>query len=148
MEKNGTGEVVRDDRGRFKNGSASLGGRPLGSRHKFSETFLRDLSAKWAECGSDIIDRVAATEPAKFFSVAASLIPRDVQVSLTARLPGNLEPEEWLIATETFQAIRQALPEADKRQPGEVLSFVLDAIRAHDAKLIEAPVMKTEGQNT
>jgi hypothetical protein len=31
---------------------------------------------------------------------------------------------------------KEALPDANKRQPGEVLSFVLDAIRAYDAKTI------------
>jgi hypothetical protein len=34
-------------------------------------------------------------------------------------------------------AIKQALPDANQRQPGEVMQFVLDAIRSHDAKLIE-----------
>jgi hypothetical protein len=31
-------------------------------------------------------------------------------------------------------AIRTALPDASKRPYGEVMSFVLDAIRAHDAR--------------
>jgi hypothetical protein len=39
---------------------------------------------------------------------------------------------------EILQAIRQALPDANERKPGEVMSFVLDAIRARNAKEIES----------
>jgi hypothetical protein len=94
---------------------------------------MRDLGAKWAVCGGDILDRVASEEPAKFFAVAASLIPRDVSLTLTARLPGNLEPDDWQATMEVLQAIKMALPDAADRPPGEVMTFVLEAIRAHNA---------------
>ena len=38
---------------------------------------------------------------------------------------------------EILRAIKAALPDANDRQPGEVLSFVLEAVRAHSAKTIE-----------
>jgi len=60
-----------------------------------------------------------------------------VQLSLTVRLPGGLEPDDWQIALAVFQAVRDALPDASKRPPSEVMAFVLEAIRAHDAKLVE-----------
>jgi hypothetical protein len=58
-------------------------------------------------------------------------------VTLSGRLPGQLEPEDWNIALSVFAAVREALPDASKRQPGEVMEFVLDAIKLHSAKPIE-----------
>ena len=63
-------------------------------------------------------------------------------MSLSARLPGGLEADDWQMALAVFGAVREALPDANKRAPGEVLNFVLDAIRSHDAKLIENCVEK------
>jgi hypothetical protein len=82
--------------------------------------------------------QTAQLEPAKFVAICASLIPKDVQVSLSARLPGNLEADDWAIAVSVFQAIKEAMPSANQRQPAEVLSFVRDAIHAASAKTIEA----------
>src|SRR5262245_5977599 len=110
--------------------SGNLNGRPRGARTEFSTGFMRDLARVWAERGGDIIERVATEDPSRFFAVAASLIPKDVQVSLQARLPGGLEPDDWSIALSVFEAIKTALPDANKRQPAEVLNFVLEAIRA------------------
>ena len=125
--------------GQWKPGrSGNPDGRPPGSRSKFSEAFYRDLAAAWAEHGEQAMRQTATLEPAKFVAICASLIPKDVQVSLSGRLPGNLEADDWAIAVSVFQAIKEAMPSANQRSPSEVLSFVLDAIRAHDAKLIES----------
>jgi hypothetical protein len=82
--------------------------------------------------------QTATLEPAKFVAICASLIPKDVQVSLSARLPGGLEPDDWQIALAVFGAIREAIPNANERPPGEVMGYVLNAIRQADAKLIES----------
>lgn len=82
--------------------------------------------------------QTATLEPAKFVAICASLIPKDVQVSLSARLPGGLEPDDWPIALAVFGAIKDALPDANKRPPAEVLNFVLDAIHQAGAKVIES----------
>jgi hypothetical protein len=81
--------------------------------------------------------QTATLEPAKFVAICASLIPKDVQVSLSARLPGNLEADDWQIVMAVMEAVRTALPDANQRSPAEVLQFTLDAIRQADAKLIE-----------
>ena len=41
---------------------------------------------------------------------------------------------------EVLGAVKRGLPDAGVRPPGEVMSFVLAAIRAHDAKVIEEPI--------
>jgi hypothetical protein len=124
--------------GQWKPGqSGNPDGRPVGARGKFSEQFYRDLAATWAELGESAMRQTAQLEPAKFVAICASLIPKDVQVSLSARLPGNLEADDWQIVMAVMEAVRTALPDANKRSPAEVLQFTLDAIRAADAKLID-----------
>lgn len=139
QEKIGMSDVARAEDGTWKPGvSGNQNGRPVGSRNKFSDAMYRDVGAAWAKHGATVLDRVAATEPAKFFSVCAALVPKDVSLTLQTRLPGGLEPDDWQIVNELLEAVRQGMPDAGDREPGEVLAFTLDAIRSHGAKQIEA----------
>ena len=70
-------------------------------------------------------------------------------MSVSHRLPGGLDPEDWSIALSVFGAIKAAIPDANKREPGEVMNFVLEAIRSCDAKFIEpCPSVATALPNT
>jgi hypothetical protein len=113
-------------------------GRPLGSRHKIAEAIVRDISDAWQNHGPGVLNRMALTEPAKFAQLAAGLIPKEFMLTIGARLPGNLEPDDWAVLNEVLGAVKQAMPDANGRAPGDVMSFVLDAVRAHDARVIEA----------
>ena len=62
----------------------------------------------------------------------------DLPLTISERLPGGLDADDWQLTMEILQATRQALPDASERKPGEVLSFVLEAIRAHNAKAIDS----------
>lgn len=117
--------------------SGNPNGRPLGARSQFSNSFLRDLAASWSDCGPDVLARVAASDPSRYLAVCSTLIPRDVQVSIEQQHPGGLSPDDWQLACSVFQAVKEALPNANSRQPGEVLKFVADAIRSAAAKTIE-----------
>lgn len=131
-------DVARAVDGTFKPGSvANPNGRPVGSRNKFSDSFYRDIAAKWATDGPAILDIAATVDPVRFLAVCAALMPKDVSLTLTARLPGNLEPDEWQLACEVFGAVKQALPNAGERGPGDVLEFVLQAIREKSAQRSE-----------
>ena len=116
--------------------SGNINGRPVGARGRFTEQFMADISDAWHKHGAGIIDKMAQDEPMRFAELAARLIPKDVQLTLQTRLPGNLEPHEWQLAMECFGAIREALPNASNQEPGAVLTFVRDAIRASNATLI------------
>jgi hypothetical protein len=126
-----------DERGlahRWQSGqSGNPAGRPLGTRNKFSESFVSDVAAVWADRGRGILEKMAEDEPARFAELCGRLIPRDVSLTISERLPGGLDADDWQITMEVLQATRQALPDANERPPGEVLRFVLDAIRAHNA---------------
>ena len=114
--------------------SGNMNGRPKGSRSQFSAAFIGDMQASWAQHGASVLDQVAKRDPSRYLGIAASLCPKDVQVSLEARQVGGLSPQDL----EIFAAIKQAIPTANSQEPGQVLSFVLDAIRAHSAKTIES----------
>ena len=115
--------------------SGNPSGRPIGSRQKIAEAILREIAAEWERSGARVLELMARDEPAKFAQLAAGLIPREALLTVAQRLPGNLEGEDWELMLSVCAAIKQALPEANQRQPGEVMQFVLDAIRAADAKL-------------
>jgi hypothetical protein len=117
--------------------SGNPDGRPLGARTKFSEGFYRDLAATWASHGKQAMEETAKLEPAKFLAIAASLIPKSVQLDLTARTPGSLAAEDWATMLAVLDAVRQALPGANSKSPAEVLEFVLSAIRSASATTIE-----------
>jgi hypothetical protein len=74
---------------------------------------------------------MARKEPSRFADFCSRLIPRDVSVTLQQKLPGGLQPDDWQLALAVFQAVKDALPDTNQRQPTEVMEFVLQAIRAH-----------------
>jgi hypothetical protein len=114
--------------------SGNPNGRPPGhhTRHLFSEAFMRDLSASWTKDGPTVLQRVAKENPSSYFAVCARLLPSDVSISIQAQTPA-LDASDLAI----LRAIKQAVVDADQREPAEVLQFTLDAIRAHGAKLVE-----------
>lgn len=60
-------------------------GRPPGSRNKLSEDFLRDMCQAWEIHGKAALGDMALNEPAKFVTVAASLIPKEMKIETVRR---------------------------------------------------------------
>jgi len=81
-------------------------GRPLGSRNKLSESVIQDIAADWAVGGAETIARVRMTDPATYFSVVVSILPKDVLASVQQQTPGNLAPEEWATMVELVRLIK------------------------------------------
>ena len=119
--------------------SGNPNGRPVGTRQAFSAAFYRDLAEVWAVHGKEAMLNTAKTQPATFLGIASRLIPQQVAVDLHASLPGNLSMEDWMIMREVMEAIRQAIPDANSKQPGAVLEHVLGALRQADAKTVNCP---------
>jgi hypothetical protein len=115
--------------------SGNLNGRP--PRARLSEQFISDMAASWSRHGGQILENMAKKDPGRFAGLCSQLIPRDVTLTLEQRLPGNMDPSDWAIVREVMHAVKQALPDANSRPPGEIMQFVLEAIRAASAKTID-----------
>ena len=85
---------------RFKPGqSGNPLGRPKGSKVKLQESFLKDFCAAWESEGASVIKRVIIDDPVAFLKVAASLMPKDMQIEIenrfVIRAPDVLTDDEW-----------------------------------------------------
>ncbi|MGC1749304.1 MAG: DUF5681 domain-containing protein [Pseudolabrys sp.] len=58
-------------------------GRPQGSRNKLSEEFFRDLCDARQAFGKPALMTAAWTHPVEFVRVVASLIPRELEATIT-----------------------------------------------------------------
>jgi hypothetical protein len=67
----------------FKPGkSGNPAGRPKGSRSKLAEKFWTDYYAAWEANGAAALAHVAANDPSTFVRVAASLMPKETEITL------------------------------------------------------------------
>lgn len=64
---------------RFQKGN-TFGGRPKGSRNKFTELFLKDFLADWEVAGALAIQSCRLEDPSTYLRIAASLLPRDIDL--------------------------------------------------------------------
>ena len=58
-------------------------GRPQGSRNKLSEDFIADLHESWKSLGKPALLAAAWTDPVAYVRVVASLIPRELEATIT-----------------------------------------------------------------
>jgi hypothetical protein len=70
--------------------SGNPAGKPPGTRHAFSQGFIRDFALVWQEEGLEAVRKVARKSPETFVAIAAKVCPADVRVTLEQQLPGNL----------------------------------------------------------
>jgi hypothetical protein len=75
MAKNGSANIValRDEHGHYLKGMPGGPGRPLGSRNKLSEDYLRDMHVAWTAHGSAVLDRIITDRPEIFFLAMTKL---------------------------------------------------------------------------
>jgi hypothetical protein len=117
--------------------SGNPAGRPLGSRNKLSESVIQDIAADWAIGGPETIARVRMTDPATYFRVVASILPKDVLVNVQQQTPGNLSAEDWALMVDLVRLIKSSSPEGAKALPSELAPVIEDSIRSYFAKPIE-----------
>ena len=84
----------------------------------------------WEQHGAAVMDRVAKEFPDRYLGIAAHLIPKEIEATISAQLP--LDQTDLAI----LRAIREALPNANDSSPDQIFDQVLQAVRAHSAKTI------------
>ena len=68
--------------GQFLKGYRGGPGRQKGSRNKLGEQFIGDLYDDWLEHGMEALEAARKEKPADYLKVIASILPRDIKVSL------------------------------------------------------------------
>ena len=57
-------------------------GRPKGSRHKLAESFLEAYARDFEQHGPSVLERVRQEEPGTYLRVAASVLPKEMNVAV------------------------------------------------------------------
>jgi hypothetical protein len=129
--------VLREPNGRWAKGTPSPSpGRPQGSRSQFSNEMLADMRASWAKNGPAAMQRTFEEQPAVYFRTMASIIPKDVALTVAdQRMPGNLEPEAFAVLRRLLDVIQASGIEGD---PQAVFERIEAALRADAATVIES----------
>jgi len=78
-----------EETGRFLPGNSGNGGRKPGSRNKLGEQFIADLHAEWQQSGATALKRMAENDPVSFVKVTASILPKEIDATLSIEA-------EWL----------------------------------------------------
>jgi len=128
-------EVIREPNGRWMKGTPSPSpGRPQGARSQFSNEMIADMRASWAKNGPEAMQKTFEEQPAMYFRIMASIIPKDVAVTVEdQRTPGNLEPEAWATLRRVLDLIESCKIEGD---PQTVFAAIEEDLRARLAKPI------------
>jgi hypothetical protein len=91
----------RDEKtGRFLAGNTGNGGRRPGARGKLGQAFLEDLRDAWNAHGMEALRRCATEEPAQFCRIVSNLLPRDVDINVSARVDATTFAEKFRAAVE------------------------------------------------
>src|SRR5262249_128361 len=87
--------VIRDSGGRWLT-SGNPAGRPVGSRHRLAQQFIRDAYELWKVEGPAALVQMRKEDNTKFCQLMAGLVPRDLVLSVEDNTSpfAELSPEE------------------------------------------------------
>ena len=76
-----------------------------GKRRRLHEAFIQDFHKIWEQEGILVIERVAKTDPSTFLKVAASLMPRDINLRSTVSVDATEFVSTFKSACEAVAAL-------------------------------------------
>jgi hypothetical protein len=103
---------------RFSAGNPSRG-RQKGARDRFSAAFLTDFADDYEQHGKAAIQAVREKDPGTYMRVAASLLPKQVEISEDSELARYTDDE----IEEMYQELRQRIEDKKRAtvvQPGSI----------------------------
>jgi hypothetical protein len=124
--------IERDERGKWLT-SGNPAGRPKSTGNKLPTEFKDDLRDERKRRGKSALAELTAAELVR---VVASVMPRELLLDVQdqrARLSGA----EWSLVVPVLRAVQAALPNAGQREPAEVQDFVVRALQAASARVID-----------
>ena len=121
---------------RWKPGqSGNPAGRPVGARQKLEEPFIEAMRKAWETRGEAALTLMLAQDPGGFVRVMASLMPKDVAVSVQQQAPFGMDAEGWEIGRRLVQLVRDNAPEG--ASVDEIATAIEHGLRSHFALQIE-----------
>jgi hypothetical protein len=69
-------------------------GRPVGSRQRLTEKFIKDLAAHYDQYGAMAIARVAEDNPVAYLQIVCRLLPKDVTLTVSTDLSSALPQDQ------------------------------------------------------
>ncbi len=116
---------------------SGLPGRPKGVitvKTALTGSILSDLQEMWSALTVKEKVSWARKNMGQFMAIASKLIPQDVKHLVEAVQPVGLDQTDVAI----LKAIREAIPDADRMSPEQVLRFVQDAVTSFESKVVLA----------
>ena len=96
---------------------------PGGRRRRLTEAFITDFQTIWETEGLAAIQRVARNDPSTFLRVAASLIPKDINLNANV----GMDAEAFVVNfRQAVELLGNELPPSSRRRM-KVIEKVIDA---------------------
>lgn len=100
---------------------ANPGGKPTAARNALSTRFIKALAKDFDEFGEEAICEVREKDPAKYLSIVASLVPKDMNINLDTNLFAEFTDEQLIVLASIIDQAGSALatPQGAEEAAGE-----------------------------
>lgn len=87
--------IIPPRRGWQKGQTGNPGGNP-GARRRYVQDFMDDIHDSWKVYGRPVLMTAALTDPVSYLRVCASLIPRDIDITVTHTTAERLSDDDLM----------------------------------------------------